>query len=292
MTVDNNLKDSYWKLLQSRVQEQRIEKIFDIFRVAGFEPILIKGWGAARNYPRPFERLAADIDIAVSPLDYSGCQKVLKQQPIVGIDLHNGLRHLDTVAWDDLFDNSQLVKLNKTAVRILCPEDHLRILCVHWLADGGVSKERLWDIVYAVANRPSDFDWERCLKTVSETRREWILCTIGLAVKYLGLELNNTPMVGRVENFPKWLIKTVEKEWENKVRLKPLHHCLNNRQEFFEQLRQRIPPNPIQATVEMEGKFDEKPRIFYQIGSVLLRFMPSVKRISETFWQERIGRQK
>lgn len=288
MEVENDKNEYYWKLLQRQVQEQRIEKVFEIFRNNGFEPILIKGWAAARNYPDPCSRLSADMDIAVSPSDYLGCQKFLNRQSLVGVDLHCGLRHLDTVSWDNLFEHSQLVKLNKTEVRVLCPEDHLRTLCVHWLADGGVSKERLWDIVYLVKNRSKDFDWDRCLKSVGETRKDWIVCTIGLAVKYLGLDIENTPFKSMSKNLPKWLIKTVEKEWASKVGLKPLQNCLSNRQEFVEQIFKRIPPNPIQATVEMEGKFDEKSRIFYQVGSVFFRFKPSIRRISETLWKEAV----
>ena len=290
METEDNKNAYYWKLLQKQVQEQRIEKVFDIFRAHGFEPILIKGWAAARNYPQPWLRLSVDIDIAVSPSDYLECQKMLRRQTIAGVDLHNGLRHLDTVLWDNLFEHSQLVKLNGTDVRILCPEDHFRILCVHWLTDGGVSKDRLWDFVYAIENRPPDFDWERCLNTVSETRREWMFCTIGLAVKYVGLNIENTPFDNMVKQLPKWIIRTVEKEWKSKVRLKPLQYCLNNRQEFFQQIHKRLPPNPIQATIEMEGKFNDQPRIFYQCGSLLLRLKPSLERIFRTLWRDRVNK--
>ena len=288
MEAEDNKNEYYWKLLQKQVQEQRIERVFDIFRRHGFEPILIKGWAAARNYPQPYLRLSVDIDIAVRPSDYLACQNILRRQTIVGVDLHDGLRHLDSVLWDDLMEHSQIIKLNKTDVRILCPEDHFRILCIHWLTDGGVSKERLWDVVYAIENRPPDFDWERCLNTVSETRREWIFCVVGLAVKYLSFNIENTPFAKMSKNLPKWIIRTVEKEWESKVQLKPLQYCLNNRQEFFQQIQKRLPPNPIQATVEMEGKFNNQPRIFYQCGSLLWRLKPSLERIFKTFWRDRV----
>lgn len=286
MEFDQNKNEIYWKILQKQVQEQRIEQLFCIFREHGFEPILIKGWAAARNYPEPYQRLSADIDIAVNPSEYALCQKLLAKQTIANVDLHCGLRHLDTVDWDDLYENSQLITLNRTEVRILCPEDHLRILCVHWLADGGVSKERLWDIFYAVKHRPDNFNWDRCLKIVSETRTEWIIQTIGLAVRYLNLNVEDTPIFGMAVKHPIWLIKTIEKEWKDDVKLKPLHHCLEDRQELFRQIVKRLPPNPIQATVEMNGKFDEKRRSIYQIGSLIFRFLPSIKRISETFWQK------
>lgn len=292
METGNNKNDYYWKLLQRQVQERRIGQVFELFRENGFEPVLIKGWAAARNYPQPYSRLSVDIDVAVSSVDYLECHRLLKRQTIAGIDLHCGLRHLDTVSWDSLIAHSQLVKLNKTDVRILGAEDHLRVLCVHWLADGGVSKERLWDIVYAVKNRPKDFDWERCLNSISPTRKDWIICTVGLAVRYLGLDIENTPFNNLLRELPKWMIRTVEKEWESEIGLKPLQNCLGNRKEFFEQIYKRIPPNPIQATIAMEGRFDEKTRIFYQVGSVLFRFKPSLTRISKTLWRTRINKKR
>ncbi len=291
MDAENNKNENYWKLLQNRVQVHRIEKIFSIFRAEGIEPVLIKGWAAARNYPQPYLRLSADIDIAVSPGDYAGCQKILGQQSIVGVDLHCGLRHLDTVSWDNLFEHSEIIKIDSTDVRVLCAEDHFRILCVHWLTDGGVSKDRLWDFFYAIENRPADFDWERCLSVVSDTRKQWIFCVVGLTVRYLELNVDNTPFAKKEINLPNWVIKTVEKEWKNNVPLKPLQHCLDGRQEFFQQMQKRLPPNPIQATILMEGKFDNKSRIFYQCGSLLLRIKPSLTRIFKTFWRERTHKQ-
>ncbi len=282
--------DKKWNLLQQKVFDGKIVKTFELFRQNKIEPILIKGRAAAANYPNPSERFSVDIDLAVNPKDYLVCEKLLAQKNITGIDLHRGLRHLDTVEWGDLLANSRLVKINRSDIRILRPEDHLRILCVHWLNDGGAYKERLWDVYYAVENRPENFDWNRCLGVVSETRKKWIICAIGLARKYLGLSLRNTPIEKASENLPHWLIKTVEREWDSKVKLKPLEHCLGNRRELFEQIKLRIPPNALEATVEMEGKFDEGQRISYQIGSILLRLKPSTKKLAgrlKAIWKSR-----
>ena len=286
MKPENNNNDFYWKVLQEKIQEQRIEEVFRALREEGYEPILIKGWAAARYYPDPSSRVSADTDIAVNPADYSGCEALLKRLSIGGIDLHCGLRQLDTVPWNDLFERSRLLELNKSEVRVLCPEDHLRILCVHWLADGGVSKERLWDIYYLVRKHSRDFNWDGCLGIVSETRRQWIICTVGLAVKYLGLVTDHPEINGVSKNLPSWITNTVEKEWKSEVALKPLHHCLGSRRELVEQLRKRFPPNPIQSTIEMEGKFDNGSRLYQQFGSVLLRIKPSIKRVARTFWME------
>lgn len=275
---ENN--DLYWKLLQRQVQEKRIGTIFSAFNEQGIEAVLIKGWAAARNYPQPFERLSVDVDAAVEPESYARAEKLLRERKITGFDLHRGLRHLDTLDWKDLYAAAETSEIGGVPVKIPRAEDHLRILCVHWLGDGGADKQRLWDIYYAVENRPETFDWARCLDAAGEKRRKWVACTIALAARYLGLDINDTPLAREAENLPGWLIDTVEREWSRNVRLKPLHNCLKNRAELYEQIKLRIPPNPIQATVDVEGAFDDAPRIRYQIGSFLKRIKPSAQRIS------------
>jgi hypothetical protein len=277
---------SDWRgyLIQYKVQQHRIIKTFELFRKYNVEPILIKGWAAARNYPQKEDRLFVDIDICVAPNEFKQAEEILADYNKEGltIDLHNGLRHLDTVEWNDLFENTELVKLETTNIRLLRPEDHLRILCVHWLSDGGANKIKLWDIYYAVKNRPVGFDWERCLNEISPTRRKWIICTVGLACKYLGLNVKDTPIAKEVKDIPCWLIKAVEKEWKSDLKLIPLHYFLHDKKKLLRQIKKRIPPNPIQATIDMEGEFDNRPRIFYQIGDVFFRLAPAVRRIAKS----------
>jgi len=276
------------KTIGYKVHEYRLEKAWIRFENAGFKPVLIKGWAAARYYSEPINRRFNDIDLIIDPVKYDDAVDYLESfQDNTAIDLHNGAKHLDSLAYENLYANSRFIKCGETMIRVLCPEDHLRILCVHWLIDGGAKKDKLWDIYYVVANRPKDFDWDRCLNSVSATRKKWIICTIGLAQKYLGLDLANTPIANEIIEIPKWLIKALEKEWQSDVLLIPLHYCLKDKKELIRQIKKRIPPNPIQATIEMEGEFDEKPRIFYQIGDIFLRLAPSLKRITKKIYSFR-----
>ena len=276
-----------------RLYETRISEAVSFLLQNDLEPILIKGWLAAKNYPQLYQRQFNDIDLIIQPSKFEKaliCLKEYKENYL--IDLHKGVRHLDSLSYENLYENSRLVKCGETVIRVLRQEDHLRVLCVHWLTDGGENKERLWDIYYAVANRPKDFDWNRCLNVVSEKRRKWIVYTIGLAHKYLGLDVSDTPIAAEIGDFPKWLIETLEKEWKSDERLIPLHQCLHDKKKLFKQIKKRIPPNPIQATIEMEGDFDNKPRVFYQIGDIFLRLRPSITRLIKNLQLSRKGQGK
>jgi len=279
-TIEN--ADEYrWHLLQKKIVESKIARAFDLFRQFEIEPLLIKGWAAQRSYPQNRSRTSSDIDLAVAPVRYQHAEKLYRTKEFndVGVDLHKGLRHLDTVDWDDLFANSITIDVDGVPIRILRPEDHLRVLCVHWLTDGGAYKERLWDIYYAVANRPDDFDWERCMNIVSETRRRWVVCVIGLAHRYLDLNIDDLPFADEARSVPHWLVKAVEREWASDVRLAPIHVFLSDPKMLMKQIRKRIPPNPIQAMIDVEGSIDSRIRFHYQIGSVVKRTVPSAKRV-------------
>lgn len=277
-----------WGLLQKKAQEVRAVRVFSALRDRGVEPILIKGLAAARHYPVSHPRLSIDMDIAVAADDYPAAYEVANSPTMGGfaIDLHFELRHLDTVAWTDLMANSETLVVQGGTIRVLRPEDHLRVLCVHWLTDGGGNKERLWDIYYSIANRSDDFDWDRFLSPVSERRQRWLICTVGLAHKYLGLDLQNTPIDEKALDLPQWLTNTVEREWNSETRAVPLETVIYDGTKLLKQIQKRLRPNPIWATVQMEGSFDAKTRFFYKVGNTLKRMLPSVRRIGYSLLQK------
>jgi Uncharacterised nucleotidyltransferase len=282
---DEQLTDAVrWNLLQRRARELRTLEAFRLFREHKIEPILIKGLAAERIYPRSVSRPSVDLDLAVSAADFDRAMAVTRSGRAAGlaIDLHCELRHMDSVDWSDLVANSRLLNVEGGSIRVLRPEDHLRVLCVHWLTDGGVYKERLWDIYYAVQNRDAAFDWERFLGIVSERRRRWLVCTLGLAARYLDLDLTGTPIDRDARDIPKWLIRTVENEWASETKPWPLEVSLHDRAMLARQIKRRLRPNPIYATVDLEGSFDAPTRLFYQIANAFRRIPSSYRRISQT----------
>ena len=270
-----------WYLVTRKRTEGFIASAFRKLRQEGIEPILIKGWAAARNYPDGQTRFLGDIDLAVRADVYDKSVRLVYDQadPITGVDLHRELRTLDTLDWETLFTRSHLVPLENEDIRILAPEDHLRVMCVHWLIDGGESKDRLWDIYYAVENRPADFDWSKCLDVTPAHRRGWIIATIGLAHRYLGLGIDDLPFAADAKHLPRWLTRCVERGWRSDVPMQPLQNTLGDADSLLREVKKRLPPNPIQATVDCEGVFDDRSRIPYQARDFFIRIRPAIPRV-------------
>jgi hypothetical protein len=100
-----------------------------------------------------------------------------------------------------------------------------------------------------------------------------------LAHKYLGLDLNGLPFEEEARHLPVWLIKALEKEWESGVRLQGLISVKNDPKLLFQQIKKRLPPNPIQATIDLEGEFDDGGRIKYQILNIFQRINWSLRKL-------------
>ena len=283
MGAQESGEQSFWADSQRRaafgkiVYRQQIILAFDKLREHKIEPILIKGWSIERFYPPGKTRKTGDIDLCVAPEDYRKAQIILRQFGFSPdrIDLHKGFRYFDKLPWAELFDNSELIALEKTPIRVLRPEDSLRVVCVHWLNDGGAEREKLWDIYYLIANRPNDFDWSRCLEANGPKRRKWILCAIAAAHHYVNLPIDETPLAGEIETIlPDWFLPALEKEWADGVKIVSLEKVLPERdwQSLREQLRKRLQPNPIGASIDLEAPFNNWPRFPYQFADIILRF--------------------
>ena len=145
----------------------------------------------------------------------------------------------------------------------------MRIQCLHMLKHGAWRPLWLSDIAVAVENRPSDFNWDLCLGK-DKRKADWIACTIGLAHRLLGAEIEDTPVAKRSKRLPRWLIPAVLKQWETPCAAD--HHpqelmlsTLRNRTGLLRALRGRW-PDPIRATVWMSGPFNELPRFLFQFA--------------------------
>jgi hypothetical protein len=270
--------ETKWQMLNRKVFERKLASLWQILESHNIEALLIKGWAVSTYYDDPFERYPGDIDLVVRPSEREKVLEVLQHVEGLEIDYHFGMRHLDTVDINVLFENSGLIELEETYIRVLSAEDHLRVLCVHWLTDGGERKQKLRDIYYLLKNRPKDFNWDKCLSVVSQRRQLWILSTIGLTYHIYNLDISEFPFKDEIINIPGWFEREVKKRWEEPVYL-PLEYVLNDRRQLFEQLKKRFPPNKIMATIEMEGSFKSSTRIHYLFGYFFKKIISTIKRI-------------
>lgn len=268
-----------WCIISQKVNENALSNLFENLRAYQIEFVAIKGWSIARFYPESHIRTYTDIDIAVNSKDLNEFESLRSKLPriSVGIDVHSELRDRDTVPWDDIFVNTYIVELNGVPIRVLSDEDNLRVTAAHWLIDGGVYKDRLWDIFYLVEKRKPDFDWERCLKAGGPVRESWVTAAIVTARDYLGLRIDDLPQSVRDFRLPKWYKRSLQREWERGPYLRyPLWMCLGRPGVLFQQLRRRFPPNPIAATTDTEGPIDDSSRLKYQFRSIIKKIRPFI----------------
>jgi len=151
-----DLQDAYrLDALQAILHEREIVEALALLRSAGVEPILVKGWAAARLYPEPGLRPYGDIDLCCRPDQYSAAAAALRRvkKPKYHLNLHRGFAALDELRWEELYVRSQVVPLGEEKVRILAPEEHLRLLCVHLLRRGAWRPLWLCDIAVAMETR-------------------------------------------------------------------------------------------------------------------------------------------
>jgi Uncharacterised nucleotidyltransferase len=270
-----------WYEIYSKSIEWKLQTVFGVFRREGVEPVLIKGWAIGRLYPKCAPRTSTDMDICVASEDYEKAA-LLYRSPELGscnIDLHRELRTLDFRDWDDLVRSSETIDVKGTSVRVLCAEDHLRVLCTHWLMDGGAVKNRLWDIYYLIQSRSSNFDWDRCLNNAPDRYRSYIFAVLKLTERFIGLELADAPIEFHETHLPRWLNKAIDSEWRANTKLQPLLRSLGDKRQFWAQIKKRIPPNPIQATIEESGQIDSGSRLGIQVKNFVNRSHALVRRI-------------
>jgi len=264
--------------LQAAIHQTKIEKVFRHLRAAGVEPILIKGWSIARRYPEPGLRPYGDIDLLVRHEDYSNASRVVENAELrdCRVDLHPGIFELVDRPIGDIFARSKLVSDSPGQARVLCDEDHLALLAVHFLKHAGWRPLWLCDIALMLESISDDFDWDVCLGS-DKRRVNWVLSVIGLARELLGASINDERVAARA-TAPEWVSESVLGNWNQPFVDKhepynhraPMRSYLTRPAGVFADLRSRW-PNPILATVTVNGTFGKRRRVRYQLRNCLQR---------------------
>lgn len=265
--------------LQSEIHEEKIERVFRALREPAIEAVLAKGWAAAGLYPERTLRPYGDIDICVRPEQYDLAEEVLSAPALADcrIDLHKHFSEIGDREIEDLFARSRFVPLGAERIRILGPEDHLALLSVHLLKHGAWRPLWLCDIGAAIESLPPAFDWDICLGR-NEKRSGWIISAIGLAHQLLRADVASLPDFAKVRELPVWLVENVLKQWANPFAIDqpPMRHPIpmaaqwKSPRGLARALRERW-PDPILATVSVNGRFNNFPRWPYQIANCMSR---------------------
>jgi Uncharacterised nucleotidyltransferase len=276
--------------LQAEVHRLEIKHALRLLREAGIEPVLIKGWAVARLYAERGLRPYGDKDMIVRPEQREKACEILKAGRLsFHVDVeHDEFEGLDGRSLEELYRRTQLIGLDETFVRVLGAEDELKLLCVHLLRHGAWRPLWLCDVAAAIEAASPAFDWDYCLKGKGP-QVNWITCALGLAETLLGADLSAFPLAEKAGRIPVWLVRNVLKQWETPYPWKqapmrygaPAASYLRHPSGVLKDLANRW-PNPIEATVQMEGEFNGLPRLPFQLGNCFSRttkFMAHLPRL-------------
>ena len=241
--------------------------------------MLIKGWSAAQAYPESGLRPFGDIDLVVRAADLKKAEAARSNsEKKFNIDLeHSEITGLDTRTVDEFYERSRLVSVAEDTIRVLSPEDHLRVISIHTLKHGVWRPLWLCDIAAAVESVATDFDWEYCLGN-SDRQRQWIMSALSLARDLLGADVTNTPASRQQKALPGWLIPTILEDWAEPFAAKqeynrhkaPMISYFKRPWGLIEDLKNRW-PNPIAATIDLGCQLNSLPRLPFQLGNCALR---------------------
>lgn len=264
--------------LQAAIHEEKIRKVFREMRRAGVEPILIKGWAAARMYPQTALRPYGDIDLLVRAQDFATALQVAENQlRDCRLDLHGPPFELADRSMAEVFGRSRLVSCGDEELRVPAHEDHFPLLSIHLLKHGAWRPLWLCDLAVLLESTSSDFDWDLCLGR-DQRRANWILSVAGLAQVLLEASINDERIGARARQVPFWLQQHVLTQWETPfAHLQPpfRHHApisfyLRRPRGLLPDLARRW-PGPIIATISVNGTFGRRRRVRYEFGNWLLR---------------------
>jgi len=262
-------------VLTAALRRRQVARVFEVFRAHGVEPILLKGWAAARLYAEEGLRPYADVDLCIPPEQAAEARRAhgaVAEE--CSIDLHLGLHHLDDRPLADVYERSEQVALEGGRVRILGAEDHLRLLALHMLGHGAWRPVWLADIAAALERRPASFDWAR-FEAGAPRRTEWAATALRLAHLLLGADVDGVPASLVHRPTPGWAMGAILDAWGFDGRRVPQGARLPMGQvrgiaSLVTGLWERW-PDPLEATVGVGAPINAFPRWPVQLAECVAR---------------------
>ncbi len=293
------LRDQYrLSVLMGAMQAETIDRVSSRLGKLDMVPLTFKGWSMASYYPDPHLRPFGDIDlcppsgryrdaflalaapdaqaVATAPEDEEGGASLFVEGASPSqcrkIDLHRDLAKFRLQPLSAVFARSRAVSVMNSTIRVLAPEDHLRLICLHYLLDGGWRPLSLCDVGAMLDRLDEGFDWNLCFGG-DPLARHWITTVLKLAGEMLDARLDLTPRCVQEHELPAWLLRAVLRQWSRPFS----HHVAKPRfapstarspSHFAAQIAARW-PDPIRATFALEAPFDAKWRWPYQVRHFL-----------------------
>ena len=210
-------------ILEEAFEHQRVDGFFcdvalgeviDELRFMGIEPLTSKGWAVGRLYPATGLRPSRDVTLHVDPSRFEEAERCLKTRSDIAdwISVQSGAAELPDRTMADLFRRARRHRLGDVVVRPLGDEDHLRLLCLHFVEEGGWRPWRLCDLGVFLDSLPGDFDWGYCLSG-DANRTRWVQAVLGLAGRLIGARIEGVPDLGGFASPANGLDRAILAEW-------------------------------------------------------------------------------
>lgn len=250
--------DLLYQSLRSAAYEQRLAYLFRLLEEASIDALLMKGRAAADYYAHPGLRPYGDIDLLVRPADYARAERCLLRADAsaIAIDLHDRSDDLPGRSFDALWARSRVLALEGGAVRVLGAEDHLALVCLHFIRHACRRPVWLCDIAAALEAIDGRFDWSVCAGG-DPFFASWIAAAASLARELLGADSPALPDPLR-RAAPASLVRYTVSEWSRpdlNVPFKRFSQVLREPRLLVHALQRRWPP-PVDAAMRYSNHPD------------------------------------
>ena len=252
--------------------EAELGTLSEYLAALGHTIFVAKGVVAAAAYPAPGMRPFADFDLYVRSDDHEAIATRLAarawQTPV---DLHRGAHYLDDFSFDALEASARVQRVGNTGISTFSEEHHLRLVCLHALAEGVIAPLWLCDVAFLALRRSPDFDW-MVFDAGDPFRARWARMAIDLARVLFAL--NDSGLQARSSDPPSWAIDAVLDVWGSTTTRKgmrePLSSQLQRPGNLMRAVRERW-PTPIEAVAGLHRGIPRRWPLGYQVCDALRR---------------------